>query len=195
MALFPQSFIDEVRSASDIVAVISDTVSLRKAGNSYKGLCPFHSEKTPSFTVNRDKGFFHCFGCGAGGDVFKFVELQDKMGFQEAARALAQRFGVPIPELEAERRSAAERGGTRGAGQDSRAGRRALPRAARIAGWSTHSQVSGRSSAGCRPRRSRRCSSASRRRDATRCVSACSRRASRRAALHQRAGDQARRWE
>jgi DNA primase len=112
MALFPQSFIDEVRSASDIVAVISDTVSLRKAGNSYKGLCPFHSEKTPSFTVNRDKGFFHCFGCGAGGDVFKFVELQDKMGFQEAARALAQRFGVPIPELEAgddQRQSAAER--------------------------------------------------------------------------------------
>jgi DNA primase len=112
MALFPQSFIDEIRSASDIVSVISDTVSLRKAGNSYKGLCPFHSEKTPSFTVNRDKGFFHCFGCGAGGDVFKFVELQDKMGFQEAARALAQRFGVPIPELEAgddQRQSAAER--------------------------------------------------------------------------------------
>ncbi len=112
MALFPQSFIDEVRSAADIVAVISDTVALRKAGNSYKGLCPFHSEKSPSFTVNRDKGFFHCFGCGAGGDVFKFVELQDKMGFQEAARSLAQRFGVPIPELEAsddQRQSASER--------------------------------------------------------------------------------------
>jgi DNA primase len=112
MALFPQSFIDEVRSAADIVAVISDTVSLRKAGNSYKGLCPFHGEKTPSFTVNRDKGFFHCFGCGVGGDVFKFVELQDKIGFQEAARTLAQRFGVPIPELEAsddQRQTAAER--------------------------------------------------------------------------------------
>ncbi len=112
MALFPQSFIDEVRSAADIVAVISDSVSLRKAGSSYKGLCPFHSEKSPSFTVNRDKGFFHCFGCGAGGDVFKFVELQDKLGFQEAARTLAQRFGVPIPELEAsddQRQTAAER--------------------------------------------------------------------------------------
>jgi DNA primase len=112
VALFPQSFIDEVRSASDIVAVISDTVSLRKAGNSYKGLCPFHSEKTPSFTVQRDRGFFHCFGCGAGGDVFKFVELQEKLGFQEAVRYLAQRFGVPIPELEAgddQRQSAAER--------------------------------------------------------------------------------------
>jgi DNA primase len=85
MALFPQSFIDEVRSAADIVAVISDSVSLRKAGNSYKGLCPFHSEKSPSFTVNRDKGFFHCFGCGAGGDVFKFIELgQDQ--FRSSAR-------------------------------------------------------------------------------------------------------------
>jgi DNA primase len=112
MALFPQSFIDEVRSASDIVAVISDTVSLRKAGKSYKGLCPFHGEKTPSFTVDRDRGFFHCFGCGAGGDVFKFVELQEKLGFQDAVRHLAQRFGVPIPELEASddhRQTAAER--------------------------------------------------------------------------------------
>ncbi|MGH9201351.1 MAG: DNA primase, partial [Vicinamibacterales bacterium] len=112
MALFPQSFIDEVRSASDIVAVVSDTVSLRKAGKSYKGLCPFHGEKTPSFTVDRDRGFFHCFGCGAGGDVFKFVELQEKLGFQEAVRHLAQRFGVPIPELVAgdeHRQTAAER--------------------------------------------------------------------------------------
>ncbi|MEO8682729.1 MAG: CHC2 zinc finger domain-containing protein, partial [Vicinamibacterales bacterium] len=110
--LFPQSFIDEVRAASDIVAVVSDSVSLRKAGNTYKGLCPFHGEKTPSFTVNKDKGFFHCFGCGVGGDVFKFMELQDKVGFQEAVRSLAQRFGIPIPELEAggeHRETAAER--------------------------------------------------------------------------------------
>jgi DNA primase len=112
LALFPQSFIDEVRSAADIVTVISDTVSLRKAGNSYKGLCPFHGEKTPSFNVNRDRGFFHCFGCGVGGDVFKFVELQDKVGFSEAVRTLAGRFGIPIPELESggePRESAAER--------------------------------------------------------------------------------------
>lgn len=112
MALFPQAFIDEVRAAADIVAVISDSVSLRKAGATYKGLCPFHGEKTPSFNVNRDRGFFHCFGCGVGGDVFKFVELQDKVGFQEAVRTLAQRFGIPIPELEAsgeQRETAAER--------------------------------------------------------------------------------------
>jgi DNA primase len=109
---FPQPFIDEVRGAADIVAVVSDYVTLRKAGASYKGLCPFHGEKSPSFTVHRDRGFFHCFGCGAGGDVFKFVELQEKVGFSDAVRQLAQRFGVPIPELEESdegRESAAER--------------------------------------------------------------------------------------
>ena len=109
---FPQSFIDEVRAAADIVTVISDSVSLRKAGAKYKGLCPFHGEKTPSFTVDKDKGFFHCFGCGVGGDVFKFVELQEKVNFGEAVRTLAGRFGIPIPEVEAsgeQRESAAER--------------------------------------------------------------------------------------
>ena len=100
MALFPQSFIDEVRSAADIVTVVSDYVSLRKAGTAYKGLCPFHAEKSPSFSVNRDRGFFHCFGCDAGGDVFKFVELQEKVNFTDAVRQLAQRFGIPIPELD-----------------------------------------------------------------------------------------------
>ena len=109
---FPQTFIDEVRSAADIVTVISDTIALRKAGNAYKGLCPFHGEKTPSFNVMRERGFFHCFGCGVGGDVFKFVELQEKVNFQEAVRHLAARFGIPIPEMEAtgeQRESAAER--------------------------------------------------------------------------------------
>jgi DNA primase len=114
VALFPQSFIDDVRSAADIVTVISDYVSLRKAGATFKGLCPFHGEKTPSFNVNRDRGFFHCFGCGVGGDVFKFVELQEKVGFTDAVRQLAQRFGIPVPELEAGeagRESAIEREG------------------------------------------------------------------------------------
>ena len=110
---FPQSFIDEVRSAADIVTVIGDSVSLRKAGSKYKGLCPFHGEKTPSFSVDKEKGFFHCFGCGVGGDVFKYVELQEKVGFGEAVRVLANRFGIPIPEPESgggeQRESAAER--------------------------------------------------------------------------------------
>ena len=99
MPLFPQSFIDDVRLQADIVQVVQDHVPLRRAGATYKGLCPFHSEKTPSFQVNREKGFFHCFGCGVGGDVFKFVELHEKVGFQDAVRLLAQRFGVPMPEL------------------------------------------------------------------------------------------------
>jgi DNA primase len=109
---FPQSFIDEVRAAADIVTVISDSVSLRKAGAKYKGLCPFHGEKTPSFSVDKDKGFFYCFGCGAGGDVFKYVELQEKVGFGEALRLLANRFGIPVPEMEGggeQRETAAER--------------------------------------------------------------------------------------
>ncbi len=100
MPKFPQSFIDEVRAAADIVTVIQDYVSLKKAGASYKGLCPFHAEKSPSFTVNRDKGFFHCFGCQVGGDVFKFVELQEKLGFQDTVKHVAHKFGIPIPELE-----------------------------------------------------------------------------------------------
>jgi len=110
MALFPQSFLDDLRLQADIVQVIQEYVSLRKAGTGYKGLCPFHSEKTPSFTVNRDKGFFHCFGCGAGGDVFKFLELQEKLGFQDSVRHLAQKFGIRIPEPEGGREpDAAER--------------------------------------------------------------------------------------
>ena len=112
MALFPQPFIDDLKQQADIVTVIQDYVALKKTGATYKGLCPFHGERTPSFHVNRDKGFFHCFGCGVGGDVFKFLELHEKIGFQDAVKQLAQRFGVPIPELEQstdQRASAAER--------------------------------------------------------------------------------------
>jgi DNA primase len=100
MALFPQQFIDDLKHHADIVTVVQDYVPLKKTGATYKGLCPFHGEKTPSFHVNRDKGFFHCFGCGVGGDVFKFLELHDKLGFQDSVRQLAQRFGLTVPELE-----------------------------------------------------------------------------------------------
>jgi len=112
MALFPQQFIDDLKQHADIVVVIQDYVSLKKTGATYKGLCPFHGEKTPSFHVNRDKGFFHCFGCGAGGDVFKFLELRESVSFPDAVRMLAQRFGMTLPELEQtddQRASAAER--------------------------------------------------------------------------------------
>jgi DNA primase len=83
---------------ADILQVVQEYVSLRKSGATYKGLCPFHSEKSPSFHVNRDKGFFHCFGCGVGGDVFKFLELQEKLGFVDAVKHLAAKFGIPVPE-------------------------------------------------------------------------------------------------
>jgi len=100
MALYPQQFIEDLKHHADIVAVIQDYVTLRKVGNTFKGLCPFHGEKTPSFNVDRDKGFFHCFGCNTGGDVFKFLELHDKVGFGDAVKLVAQRFGVTLPEPE-----------------------------------------------------------------------------------------------
>jgi len=100
MALFPAHFVEDLKRQADIVVVIQDYVSLRKTGATYKGLCPFHGEKTPSFHVYRDKGFFHCFGCGVGGDVIKFLELHDKVGFLDAVKQLAQRFGITLPEVE-----------------------------------------------------------------------------------------------
>ena len=87
----------ELRSASDIVEVIGEHTKLKKAGRSWKGLCPFHNERTASFTVDRDKGLYHCFGCGAGGDVIHFVREMDHLDFPEAVEALAVRFGVKIP--------------------------------------------------------------------------------------------------
>ena len=93
-ALFPASFVDDLKSHVDIVQIVQERVPLRKSGATWKGLCPFHGEKTPSFHVNGDKGFFHCFGCGVGGDVIKFVELNDKVSFPEAVRQLAGRAGT-----------------------------------------------------------------------------------------------------
>lgn len=112
MALFPQSFLDDLKAQTDIVAIINEVTPLKKAGAGIKGLCPFHQEKTPSFTVNRDKGWFKCFGCGVGGDVVKFVQLYQKVTFPEAVRYLAQRAGMTVPEAEGsaeDRAAAAER--------------------------------------------------------------------------------------
>ncbi len=94
------SVLAELRSAADIVEVIGDHTRLKKAGRSWKGLCPFHNERTPSFTVDRDKGLYHCFGCGAGGDVIHFVRQIDRLEFPEAVEVLASRFGVTIPRRE-----------------------------------------------------------------------------------------------
>ena len=91
-------FRDQVKAAADIVQVVNEFVPLRKAGpNSYKGLCPFHSEKTPSFHVNPKLQIYKCFGCGAGGDAFKFVMEMQNLTFFEALRFLAERYGIPVP--------------------------------------------------------------------------------------------------
>ncbi len=97
MGGFPRDFVESVRDAADIVRVVGEYVPLKTAGQRLKGLCPFHQEKTPSFTVDPSRQLFYCFGCSTGGDVFKFVQLYEKMEFPEAAEHLARRFGVPLP--------------------------------------------------------------------------------------------------
>jgi DNA primase len=94
------SQVDEVRTAADIVKIVGDYVKLRKAGANFMGLCPFHQEKTPSFAVHPTKQIFHCFGCGVGGDVFKFVMLIDNLTFPEALRRVAEKAGVRLHERE-----------------------------------------------------------------------------------------------
>ncbi len=92
------SQVEQVRAAADIVKIVGDYVKLRKTGANYSGLCPFHQEKTPSFAVHPVKQIFHCFGCGVGGDVFKFVMLIDSLSFPEALRRVAEKVGVRIEE-------------------------------------------------------------------------------------------------
>jgi DNA primase len=92
--------INEIRTRADIVAVIGQHVQLRKAGRNWKGLCPFHGEKTPSFNVSPDKGFFHCFGCQKHGDVFRFVMELEGKSFVEAVEQLGARFGISVPKID-----------------------------------------------------------------------------------------------
>lgn len=91
-------FIDDIRQRADIVEVVSQYVKLEAKGKNYLGLCPFHQEKTPSFNVQREKQLYYCFGCGAGGDVFNFLMEMENLPFIEAAKILAERYGVPIPD-------------------------------------------------------------------------------------------------
>ena len=93
----PEATLAEIRARINIVELISDYVALRKAGRSYVGLCPFHSEKTPSFSVNEEGGFYHCFGCGVGGNAFTFVTKIGGLTFPEAVRSLANKAGVALP--------------------------------------------------------------------------------------------------
>jgi DNA primase len=91
------SFAEKVKQQADIVRVIGEYVRLRKTGQNFTGLCPFHQEKSPSFAVHPTRQIYHCFGCGAGGDVFKFVMELDKITFPEAIRTVAEKCGIPIP--------------------------------------------------------------------------------------------------
>jgi DNA primase len=93
----PEDKVLEIRHAADIVEVVSESVLLKKTGKNYVGLCPFHSEKTPSFTVSPQKQIFYCFGCAAGGNVFSFIMKRDGISFPEAARILSRQYGINVP--------------------------------------------------------------------------------------------------
>lgn len=97
---FTQQLIEEIRSRNDIVDVIGEYVHLDKKGSNHMGLCPFHNEKSPSFSVSQSKQMFHCFGCGAGGDVFTFLQKYNSLTFPEAVQQLAERAGIALPDQE-----------------------------------------------------------------------------------------------
>ena len=97
---YAEDVIEEVRSRNDIVSVISEYVKLQRKGSSYFGLCPFHNEKSPSFSVSPDKQMYYCFGCGAGGNVFTFIQEYENYSFPEAMKFLAERAGITLPEKE-----------------------------------------------------------------------------------------------
>ena len=97
---YPEELVEEIRSKNDIVDVISSYVRLQKKGSSYFGLCPFHNEKSPSFSVSPSKQMYYCFGCGAGGNVFTFMMQYENFTFQEAMQSLAERAGIELPKQE-----------------------------------------------------------------------------------------------
>src|SRR5690348_3557254 len=97
----PGDFAYTVKQQADIVRIVGDYVQLKKAGaQNYSGLCPFHQEKTPSFSVHATRQFFHCFGCGASGDVFSFVQKMENISFPEALRLVAQKFDIKLPKMQ-----------------------------------------------------------------------------------------------
>ena len=109
MSRIPDEIIQQVRDRIDVVELVGRSVALKRAGRSYKGLCPFHHEKTPSFHVNPDRGTFYCFGCHEGGDIFHFVQKTEGLGFLEAVRSLARDGGITIPESSGGESGIAER--------------------------------------------------------------------------------------
>lgn len=94
----PEEVVEQIRTSSDIVEVIGEYVQLRKQGRNYFGLCPFHGENSPSFSVSSDKQIFHCFGCGEGGNVFSFLMKMEGLAFTEAVQKLGERNGIAVAE-------------------------------------------------------------------------------------------------
>jgi DNA primase len=97
---YPQTFLDDLRRQADIVRVVQDYVTLKKKGANWMACCPFHQEKTPSFSVNPSKDIFYCFGCGVGGNVFKFVMELERVSFPESVRIVAEKVGMPLPAMQ-----------------------------------------------------------------------------------------------
>ena len=95
---YSEDFVEEVRQRNDIVDIISSYVNLKRSGSNYVGLCPFHNEKTASFSVSGNKQMYYCFGCGAGGNVFTFLMEYENLTFPEALAQLAERAGMELPE-------------------------------------------------------------------------------------------------
>ena len=107
--MYSREIIDEVVSRNDIVDVISGYIKLKKNGSSYTGLCPFHNEKSPSFSVSGQKQLYHCFGCGVGGNVITFVMEYENFTFPEAVKLLGERAGMSLPEVDFDESEYADR--------------------------------------------------------------------------------------
>ncbi len=105
MGYIPDDIVERIKAESDILSVVSGFVTLKKIGKDYRGLCPFHQEKTPSFYVIPAKGFYHCFGCGAGGNAVNFIMAHERLDYPEALRYLAEKAGITIPETTNGRKS------------------------------------------------------------------------------------------
>lgn len=106
---FPPEFLDEIRARVSLPDLVGRRVKLKKRGREHEGLCPFHNEKTPSFTVSEAKNFFHCFGCGAHGDAIGFVMRSEGLPFPEAVEKLAAEAGLKVPESSPQERETARR--------------------------------------------------------------------------------------
>ena len=109
LVAFPQQFLDELVSRNDIVDVVSSYVTLTRKGGNYFGLCPFHNEKTPSFSVSPDKQIYHCFGCKHGGGVISFIMEIENLSFPDAVRFLAKRANMEVPDDGADREASRRR--------------------------------------------------------------------------------------